>query len=157
MTVMVEPGFLYRHIDKDGALLYVGISRNPMIRLETHKRDSSWFSEIATMTIEQHESISAASVAERIAIVSEAPKYNVRGRPNHQPSPINPARLQANINAKAMIRQYGVSKLACDLNIKRQAVSAWGEVPPLRVLAVEAATGIRREVWRPDLYPMEEL
>lgn len=58
---------------------------------------------------------------------------------------------------RRLIRQYGVNKLAKYLNIKRQAVSAWDEVPPLRVLAVEAATGIRREVWRPDLYPMEEL
>lgn len=47
----------------------------------------------------------------------------------------------------------GLTKLAGSLGITAQAVSQWDEVPPLRVLAVERASGIPRHELRPDLYP----
>ena len=46
----------------------------------------------------------------------------------------------------------GVSELARRLGISQPSVSNWARVPAERVLAVEAATGVRREVLRPDLY-----
>lgn len=49
----------------------------------------------------------------------------------------------------------GLVKLAESLGISKQAVSQWDEVPPLRVLAVEKASGISRHELRPDLYPSE--
>ena len=49
----------------------------------------------------------------------------------------------------------GVTALAGPLGISAQAISQWDEVPPLRVLAVERATGIPRSELRPDLYPPE--
>lgn len=49
----------------------------------------------------------------------------------------------------------GVGSLAKMLGIKPQAVSQWDEVPPLRVLDVERATGVPRHMLRPDLYPLE--
>lgn len=47
----------------------------------------------------------------------------------------------------------GLTKLAAPLGITAQAVSQWDEVPPLRVLAVEQASGVSRHELRPDLYP----
>lgn len=50
----------------------------------------------------------------------------------------------------------GQSELARKLGIRPQAVQKWcasGRVPPLRVLAVEAATGVSRTALRPDIYP----
>jgi DNA-binding transcriptional regulator YdaS (Cro superfamily) len=47
----------------------------------------------------------------------------------------------------------GKVALAKALGITHQALTGWQQVPPLRVLAVEKATGISREVLRPDLYP----
>jgi DNA-binding transcriptional regulator YdaS (Cro superfamily) len=50
----------------------------------------------------------------------------------------------------------GQSALARRLGIRPQAVQKWyanGVVPPLRVLAVEAATGVSRKALRPDIYP----
>lgn len=47
------------------------------------------------------------------------------------------------------------NKLAASLKITPQALSQWDKVPPLRVLDVERATGVRREELRPDLYPAE--
>lgn len=54
---------------------------------------------------------------------------------------------------RAAIRVAGNrSQLASMLGLSRQAVSRWYEIPIRQVLAVERATGIPREVLRPDLY-----
>jgi DNA-binding transcriptional regulator YdaS (Cro superfamily) len=50
----------------------------------------------------------------------------------------------------------GQSALARKLGIAPAAISRWvrqGRVPPLRVLSVEAATGVSRTALRPDIYP----
>jgi DNA-binding transcriptional regulator YdaS (Cro superfamily) len=52
-------------------------------------------------------------------------------------------------------RSGGPAALAKKLDISSQAVVQWDIVPPLRVLAVEAATGVSRHDLRPDLYPRE--
>lgn len=46
----------------------------------------------------------------------------------------------------------GVTKLARCIGISQPSVSNWSHVPAERLLAVEAATGIAREILRPDLY-----
>lgn len=46
----------------------------------------------------------------------------------------------------------GVGALARRLGIKQPSVSTWVRIPADRVLSVEAATGVRREQLRPDLY-----
>lgn len=63
--------------------------------------------------------------------------------------------MKTQTDSRALIRTYGVSKLARALGVNRQAVQQWRRVPPMQVLKVELATGVRREVWRPDLYPKE--
>lgn len=45
--------------------------------------------------------------------------------------------------------------IALQCGISRTAVRSWKQVPPLRVLAVERATGRPRWLIRPDLYPKE--
>lgn len=49
----------------------------------------------------------------------------------------------------------GVSELARRLGISQPSVSNWERVPAERVLSVEAATGIGRNVLRPDLFIAE--
>jgi TorA maturation chaperone TorD len=46
----------------------------------------------------------------------------------------------------------GVGALARKIGISQPSVSNWSRIPAERVLAVEAATGVRRAVLRPDLY-----
>lgn len=57
---------------------------------------------------------------------------------------------------RAKERVGGQAELAKRIGVSAQAISQWDEVPPLRVLAVEAASGISRHELRPDLYPVEE-
>jgi DNA-binding transcriptional regulator YdaS (Cro superfamily) len=45
-----------------------------------------------------------------------------------------------------------MGKLARILGISQQAVSQWREVPTRHIIAIERATGVPREVLRPDLY-----
>ncbi len=56
---------------------------------------------------------------------------------------------------RAVDKAGGQSALARILGVRPQAVQKWcasGVVPPLRVLAVEAATGVCRKALRPDMY-----
>lgn len=69
---------LYRAFDKSGALLYVGISKNIPIRLQTHGARSFWFNEVATITIERFEDDGLLRAAELAAISTENPKYNLK-------------------------------------------------------------------------------
>lgn len=68
--------YLYRHFDENMKLLYVGISRSAMYRLDRHKRQSPWFHKITTVTIKLYPSRQEAIDAERKAIQEEVPLYN---------------------------------------------------------------------------------
>ncbi|MAM60881.1 hypothetical protein [Maritimibacter sp. UBA3975] len=67
---------LYRHFDKDGDLLYVGISLSAIDRSKQHKNGSDWWQEVASITVENFASRAAAERAERRAISSERPIHN---------------------------------------------------------------------------------
>jgi len=67
---------LYRHFDKDGVLLYVGRSVNAATRLLGHKRQSGWYDDITTITIEKFDSLEEVIKAEKKAIATENPMYN---------------------------------------------------------------------------------
>jgi DNA-binding transcriptional regulator YdaS (Cro superfamily) len=60
---------------------------------------------------------------------------------------------------KLAIESLGISEVARQMGVTRQAVHRWymtGHVPAERVLAFESVTGLRRETVRPDLYPRRE-
>lgn len=68
---------LYRHFDKNGVLLYVGISLCTVQRLSQHGDGSHWFYNIAHVTIETFPTRSAAVKAEKHAIKTERPLHNL--------------------------------------------------------------------------------
>jgi len=66
---------LYRHFDKRGRLLYVGVSKNAIARIRGHK-NASWYSKISNVTIEHFEHRVDALAAEQEAIHAESPIHN---------------------------------------------------------------------------------
>lgn len=72
---------LYRHFDKDGVLLYVGIAINPIARLVDHRKDAHWFRDIRRVEIEYFADRKAALLAETEAIVRERPRFNLDKAP----------------------------------------------------------------------------
>ncbi len=69
---------LYRHFDKNGELLYVGISKDPFNRFEQHRHSSSWIADVANMTVEwMTNSRFEALAVEREIIRKEKPRHNI--------------------------------------------------------------------------------
>lgn len=66
---------VYRHFDKRGVLLYVGISNDPKRRLAEHK-NKRWFRLIHKVTEKQFKTRGLALKEEERAIKSEDPIYN---------------------------------------------------------------------------------
>ena len=80
---MTEKTAIYRHYDKDGVLLYVGLSRNPIKRLGQHRVHSLWFYSISRMEIEWAKTREDAAEKEYRAVRREKPLFNtVYNRPN---------------------------------------------------------------------------
>lgn len=71
-----SPHQLYRHYDKSGQLLYVGISLSAVGRLAGHRDGAHWYHEIANVKIEIFPSKKDAQEAERQAVLTEKPLHN---------------------------------------------------------------------------------
>ena len=69
---------LYRQYDGESRLLYVGISTNIVGRQAQHMRGSLWSDQIACITVAWFDDVGEAAEAEKEAIVSESPLYNIR-------------------------------------------------------------------------------
>jgi|GEM_PF-3631458 len=70
---------VYRFYDADENLLYVGLSMNLNSRLNSHRR-TEWWTDVVRCDVEWFEGREPARVAERRAILDEAPIHN-RMRP----------------------------------------------------------------------------
>jgi excinuclease UvrABC nuclease subunit len=67
---------IYRMFDKDGVLLYIGMSKNALFRLIEHSTMRGWGDEIYSLTIERVGKKIDAIKREKEAIFNEKPKYN---------------------------------------------------------------------------------
>ena len=56
------------------------------------------------------------------------------------------------LNAFLKAKRGRLSRLAEELEITPGAIAQWDEVPADKLVAIEAATGIPRQLLRPDLY-----
>jgi hypothetical protein len=81
---------LYRHFDKDGNLLYVGISIDAFKRWKQHRNDSEWFDKITLVKIETFPTRDDALLAEQVAIIEERPQYNVVHQSDQKVLPFEP-------------------------------------------------------------------
>jgi predicted GIY-YIG superfamily endonuclease len=74
---------LYRFYNSTGELLYIGITNRIPRRLDEHGDEKPWYLKVADVKVEHHPDRHAALAAEKSAIKTERPKYNVvhnRGR-----------------------------------------------------------------------------
>jgi predicted GIY-YIG superfamily endonuclease len=74
---MNKPHVLYRVYDAQGALLYIGITMNPGSRFAQHSEDKPWWTDVADIRVEHYGSREEVLAAERDAIKSEHPRFNV--------------------------------------------------------------------------------
>ena len=69
---------LYRYFDENDDLLYVGISKNPVSRIQQHATND-WIRRVRHIELEWFDTRSEALAAELIAIERERPEYNIAG------------------------------------------------------------------------------
>lgn len=68
---------LYRFYNSTGELLYIGITNRVPRRLDEHGDEKPWYHQVADVKVEHHRDRHAALAAEKTAIKTERPKYNV--------------------------------------------------------------------------------
>lgn len=73
---------LYRAYAHTGTLLYVGKTADPGVRLRKHAEGKDWWAEVATIQLNHYRSQDALDRAERRAIATELPVYNVQYNPD---------------------------------------------------------------------------
>ena len=95
--------YLYRHFDKDGALLYIGISGNPRGRLKNHTAASSWFHRVKKVEIETYEDRDIVKRAEIEAIQREKPLFNCQGARRAKPLGENKVYTESQFRAWGMV------------------------------------------------------
>lgn len=71
--------YLYRLYNRAGSLLYVGITDNVFRRWKEHSRDKPWWTEVHKFTQDWYPDRASVEAAERHAITTECPSYNVIG------------------------------------------------------------------------------
>lgn len=76
MSETLERTALYRFYNADEALLYVGVTNDPVRRWDQHADAKEWWPQVARKTIEWFEGRAEALAAERTAIRSENPIHN---------------------------------------------------------------------------------
>ena len=128
---------VYRHYGIDGQLLYVGTTITAFGRLRRHIDTSRWKAEIAQVEITHYATKEEARDAEKHAIQSEHPLFNVR---HNQPPKVKTkkAKLPFVHPGSYMTKQEahdwagGTGALAEKLGITPSAVSQWADIPELQ-------------------------
>lgn len=71
--------WLYKMYNREGVLLYVGITSNAHMRIESHiKEKKGWTDDIVAISWLRYPDKPTALVAERHSIVTEFPVYNIK-------------------------------------------------------------------------------
>ncbi len=71
--------YLYRAYNGAGRLLYVGIAEDIWQRMGQHEINSPWIDDLAAMDVERYRTRTEARAAERAAIATEWPLWNIDG------------------------------------------------------------------------------
>lgn len=74
--ILDQPNTLYRFFDARARLLYIGITSDLFARFGGHRRDKTWWRDIAGATFEHFPTREAVLAAEEVAIKAERPIHN---------------------------------------------------------------------------------
>lgn len=75
-----EDWIVYRYFDADGAVIYIGCTNDQLGRMYQHSRSTPWWHEVRSQQVERYPSRDEGLAAEALAIRTEYPLYNVRGK-----------------------------------------------------------------------------
>lgn len=76
--------YVYRAFNAEGVLLYVGSSINVAARIRAHYLDTPWWFAAKRFTFDAYDTVEEARAAEKHAIATEFPRWNIDGRsPDH--------------------------------------------------------------------------
>ena len=132
---------LYRHFDKSGALLYVGVSLSSVARLSQHRDGSAWFSEIARVEVSSFQSREAALIAERKAIEDERPKHNIAHNRAPKITPIRQASTHDLFRKVVFKPVYKISEAGELLGVPVSRLKRWIEEGKIGCMEVPSSTG----------------
>lgn len=82
IPIIPDPGqpCVYRHFDNARALLYAGVTSHFIDRQNYHRANAQWWDEVARIDVVLYDNREDAADAERHAIRSEEPLYNIQYR-----------------------------------------------------------------------------
>ena len=153
---MTDSYCVYRYFTPTDRLLYVGCTSKFNARISSHKRASEWFRFVSYITVEHYRSKIAAVAAEERAIRSEMPKFNsIHNLKNTDRAMSKRSETQLSAYWKAMTAEQRLSvakNVKCVPQYLYQLCHGLRNASPTMVKKLEAATGIKREAWRPDIY-----
>lgn len=126
---------IYRFFDADGVLLYVGITERFGQRWAHHARNKPWWDEVHSQTAEWHPERALAVEAEKNAIRTEKPKYNIVHRPKPaktKPVSEKPAKVRERLPALSIPGYLTTKEVAAYLGVKPRTVNQylWREEMP---------------------------
>jgi len=76
LAALRDGHYVYRFFAANGALLYVGYTKNLAHRFHGHKTTKSWWHEVASVEVRLFDDSTAALQHERHAIRTERPHHN---------------------------------------------------------------------------------
>lgn len=75
-----KPTSVYIAYDKDGQIIYVGITHELPRRLDRHSVDSPWWPQSRRIDVEHYSSRPRARAREKLLIMAFSPPFNVEGK-----------------------------------------------------------------------------
>ncbi|MFE2710592.1 GIY-YIG nuclease family protein [Streptomyces mirabilis] len=148
MSAATERTALYRFFDANGALLYVGITKNFGQRWVSHAKKKPWWPKVQRHTAEWFDTRREAEAAEKQAVVSEGPKYNLVHKPRTPRAPVLRPTPPVKVLADPGADYWDIADVAAHWNVAPQSVRTYrsrgrGELPePDRIFA-------RTPTWKP--------
>lgn len=119
--------YLYKHYDKSGQLLYVGITNNLRVRHVAHKRDSFWFLDIARFKSNKFDTKREAVAAEIEAIRELRPLHNVTYSVDADGNQLSAETIQIKRSIRLAIARSGKKQheIANEVGVTQMAISHW--------------------------------